>query len=1164
MAQPENPSLFAKFIRSLSAAKDDGYISTPGKMPLPPAQDTAPYLPPPDPAEKSGYMPIMGQELGVTQESFWTRFELYQYNPDELVSKKGYRIFEKMATDDTINMCLNALKMMRLSSGFEIVQASDDPIDIQIADEVADNFDFMMGSLQEKIFSILGALEMGWSIHEKVWDFWDGGPWKGHVRLSGLKSKNPQWYNPAVDDFNNITGIVLISPPAYARKLPHQKFLVYSAQKRYENVGGSSRIRSLYDWWYLKGIAKAAISVLVKKYGKDTPIGKVPPTMSPADKQAALSALVNLATKAAVIMPEGVQIEYAKMDFQTINGCLAVVEKADQQMTKILMGQTASSGTSSGQTHKGGSQQGGGTGGGAGTSAGRAQEQTLQMYLDFIGNDVAANAIAPIIKDIVDFNYQGVVKYPKFRFRPPAQEDIGAIVHSWVEAVQSGAAVHTDEDEEYVRELLGFPSLANKTTLRPNRFKTQATVKVTPPHQPVNPPSFPTGGYRPPTPSAPGLPANYAEAEQMPTVFYLVRHGQTEYDSGDRSEGWIDMPMDAVGKQEAQAIADDFEGIHLDHIYTSDLARTQETARLIKAAAPAPITKEAALRTLSFGDWDGEMRGKIKKVKTSLIDEWANDPNASAPNGESWKDFQDRVLGFFKQVVKDSKPGQRIAIVCHGRVVDLIQAYIFNDMKPITGTRIAEVNKMRNDRAMVTSISYYPASKRMIISRTNSLPQAQFAESDWTPPEAGDAPAAVKGILKAVYAKIRDQQYKDDKAGIESPEKKASAAKQAWAAVHNAGWTKDSKGAWHKHSEDCGCGHTLALFAEGFKPFRPLTPFEKHTDFAEILTTMEKDGTQQIAEAAAAVIHKGVNKIKLQAKRTLGDSAAIRKMKLPYQGELAATLRDGLQKVARKAMTQARAEISAKRAGTKFAEPEGQKLIRLALDEINAAKANLKEHLAAGKMSRAQVAKEWAHHVADYKDTVSQNNGRVDQAAIRFAEQDNFDSMAPEEVLQLINDRAFTMAGDISSTVLSKVQQAMYDGIKTGDSYKDIVYAIENAIAPYIDLTAAAGDLSGARLMTAVRTNVSTAYNDARDSIFADPDLDGFVQAFQYSAILDGQTTPGCRGMDGRIFKATNPIWDTWDPPVHYNCRSIKIPVTKADGWDGEESALPTIPPAGF
>lgn len=760
---------------------------------------------------------LIGQELAVSLESYYTRFELLQYTPDELISKKGFRTLEKMAmTDDVISRCLSALKMMRLSAGYEIVEASEDSLDIQVADEVADNLDMIESGLRESLFSIMGSLDMGWSIHEKNWDYWTDGPWVGHARLISLRSKNPQWFNPSVDDFNNITGLVMISPPAYARKLPHEKFLIYSAQKRYENVFGTARTRSLYDWWYLKGIAKQTLAILLKKYGKETPIAEYPMTMQAADKAKLLTSLTNLATSAAMIMPEGTKLQWAKMDFSTVQGCLALIEKADQSMEKAIMGQVGSSGTSSGQPHKGGGQQGGGTGGGAGSGGAGMAADTLNMLLEFIGDDIASGPMAALIKEIVDVNYAGIQKYPKFRFKPLFEDDMTASVDAWIRAATAmvgrvpagppgpdgapsspGATgtplvTSTPEDEQHIREILGFPSSTEKTTLRPDRYKNAPVARLAPPRAPVDPKTLPIAGYRPPTPSAPGLPANYAE-----------------------------------------------------------------------------------------GKW---------------------------------------------------------------------------------------------------------------------------------------------------------------------------------------------------------------------KPARAFTAHEKHVDFAEAVRIMGAD--EVLAQEAADVLRRGVEKLKVQAKKALGDSGAIKRMTMPYRSELAAVLRDGLQGVAKQAARQAKGEIKARKQATKMAEHD-------------------------------------------------------------------FGQASVEEVMKLIADRSFTMAGNVSDEVLKRVQMALYDGVKSGASYKDMVYQIEESIAPYLDLTQAS-ELSGGRLMNVVRTNVSDAYSQARDAVFLDPELEGFVQAFQFSAVMDGDTTEWCAGMDGKIFKASNPIWDVWTPPTFYQCRSVKVPITTVDGWDGVEDDPPVEQPPAW
>lgn len=74
-------------------------------------------------------------------------------------------------------------------------------------------------------------------------------------------------------------------------------------------------------------------------------------------------------------------------------------------------------------------------------------------------------------------------------------------------------------------------------------------------------------------------------------------------------------------------------------------------------------------------------------------------------------------------------------------------------------------------------------------------------EAEFIPPEAGTAPRAVKNILTAVYSSIRSKWVKDHPSDKENADNKTSAAKQAWGAVANAGWSKDARGEWHLKEE---------------------------------------------------------------------------------------------------------------------------------------------------------------------------------------------------------------------------------------------------------------------------------------------------------------------------------------------------------------------------
>jgi SPP1 gp7 family putative phage head morphogenesis protein len=104
-----------------------------------------------------------------------------------------------------------------------------------------------------------------------------------------------------------------------------------------------------------------------------------------------------------------------------------------------------------------------------------------------------------------------------------------------------------------------------------------------------------------------------------------------------------------------------------------------------------------------------------------------------------------------------------------------------------------------------------------------------------------------------------------------------------------------------------------------------------------------------------------------------------------------------------------------------------------------------------------------------------------------------------------------------------------------------------------------------AYLNTLARTNTFEALNEARYAEFTDPALSDFVLALEYSAVLDDRTTEICMALDGNVWADDNPVWDDYRPPNHYNCRSVLVPVTSADGWNGIESDPPTVEPAaGF
>jgi SPP1 gp7 family putative phage head morphogenesis protein len=176
------------------------------------------------------------------------------------------------------------------------------------------------------------------------------------------------------------------------------------------------------------------------------------------------------------------------------------------------------------------------------------------------------------------------------------------------------------------------------------------------------------------------------------------------------------------------------------------------------------------------------------------------------------------------------------------------------------------------------------------------------------------------------------------------------------------------------------------------------------------------------------------------------------------------------------------------------------------------------------------------------------NFGRIDQDAAEF-----------------LKANGFRMFGNLSDDMKAIVQATLINGLKFSWTTDEIVRHMYDSLtaAGFVTLAANAqatartleaisesiAEATGGahRIQTAVRTNVFDAINEARFSTFTDPELDGFVEALEYSAILDSRTTAICRHMDGRVYPIDSPVWNKYRPLNHFNCRSILVPVTIID-----------------
>lgn len=138
-----------------------------------------------------------------------------------------------------------------------------------------------------------------------------------------------------------------------------------------------------------------------------------------------------------------------------------------------------------------------------------------------------------------------------------------------------------------------------------------------------------------------------------------------------------------------------------------------------------------------------------------------------------------------------------------------------------------------------------------------------------------------------------------------------------------------------------------------------------------------------------------------------------------------------------------------------------------------------------------------------------------------------------DEFLDLLEQETFKYVGDWEYKILDKTKTELIAAIKDGRPLSTVIDILDNE----------GKQLSEVSLERYARTKHTEVLNRGRHEYFENS---GVISGYQYSAILDDRTSDICRGLHGKKFKAgTEPI-----PPMHFNCRSVLIPITKYEEFE--------------
>jgi alpha-ribazole phosphatase len=159
------------------------------------------------------------------------------------------------------------------------------------------------------------------------------------------------------------------------------------------------------------------------------------------------------------------------------------------------------------------------------------------------------------------------------------------------------------------------------------------------------------------------------------TRLFLIRHGETDWNTEGRWQGQADVPLNPKGICQATQIAQRLRSSGLNAIYSSDLVRARQTAQILADTVGRAVFVDARLREIHQGEWQGMLVSEIQERYAEEFQQRRDDPlSVAPPGGETTLQVQERVLSAVEEI-RAKHPGETVAIVSHGFAIAVILAY---------------------------------------------------------------------------------------------------------------------------------------------------------------------------------------------------------------------------------------------------------------------------------------------------------------------------------------------------------------------------------------------------------------------------------------------------------------------------------------------------------
>ncbi|MFH1244220.1 MAG: histidine phosphatase family protein [bacterium] len=169
-------------------------------------------------------------------------------------------------------------------------------------------------------------------------------------------------------------------------------------------------------------------------------------------------------------------------------------------------------------------------------------------------------------------------------------------------------------------------------------------------------------------------------------IIHLIRHGETDWNIGNRMLSHTDIPLNRNGRKQATLLTQTLSDLPFDVVVSSDLSRALETARIVKGDRQIRIITTPQLREKDYGELEGLTVAEVAAMNLEITGQSMEQAFAAKhhPSMESDQEVAARALSYLSESWLEQYTS--ILAVTHSGVIRSL----------LIATRYADYNTLRH------------------------------------------------------------------------------------------------------------------------------------------------------------------------------------------------------------------------------------------------------------------------------------------------------------------------------------------------------------------------------------------------------------------------------------------------------------------------------------